>query len=111
MSLGGRSSPRSWTRAVAAAGLLIAGMGFAEKPMVPAEVTGVVNLNTATEKELSVLPGIGSKMAKRIVEHRAKAPFAATRDLAKVKGVGGRTVERLKAHLAVSGPTTLIVKR
>src|ERR1700731_2216860 len=34
--------------------------------------TTLINLNTASEKELETLPGIGKGLAERIVEHREK---------------------------------------
>jgi DNA uptake protein ComE-like DNA-binding protein len=35
----------------------------------------MVNLNTATSAELETLPGVGAKMAARIIEYRQKKPF------------------------------------
>jgi competence protein ComEA len=37
-----------------------------------AATAGKVNLNTASGSELSALPGVGEKLATRIVEHRQK---------------------------------------
>ena len=58
-----------------------------------------VNLNTATEKELKALPGIGKVTAKAIVaEREANGEFSDLKDLAKrVKGVGKKTVAKLEA--------------
>lgn len=72
-----------------------------------APVSGVVNLNTATDAELRNLPGIGPTKAQRIVAHRARQKFASIDQLMKVKGIGRKTFRKLKPHLAVSGPTTL----
>lgn len=57
-----------------------------------------VNLNTASEKELVKLPGIGKKTAEAIVAERtANGPFTDLKDLAKrVDGVGKKTVEKLE---------------
>jgi competence ComEA-like helix-hairpin-helix protein len=42
----------------------------------PAKPAAVVNLNTATSAELETLPGVGAKMAARIIEYRQKkGPF------------------------------------
>lgn len=68
--------------------------------------TGVVNINTGTAAELAWLPGIGPSRAERIVAHRAKRPFKKVVELARVKGIGLKTVRKLKAFLTVSGPTT-----
>ena len=58
-----------------------------------------VNLNTASEKELKKLPGIGKVTAKAIVAERdANGDFASLKDLSKrVKGVGKKTVQKLEA--------------
>lgn len=71
------------------------------------QFTGVVNLNTATAQQLDLLPGVGEKAAKRIIEYRARTPFNRPEELVKVKGFGKRSFEKLKPYLAVAGPTTL----
>ncbi len=84
---------------------------FAAPKAIPAakEVTGVVNLNTGTVKELELLPGVGAKTAKLIVEYRAKQPFKTPAEVVKVKGVGKGIYAKIKDHITVSGPTTLAV--
>lgn len=67
-----------------------------------------ININTATEKELQSLPGIGPAKAKAIVDYRkAKGDFKAIEDLKSVKGIGDKTFDKFKAQLAVSGATTV----
>lgn len=94
---------------------LSAGSAFAEgkksKKVSKTEITGVVNLNTATALQLDLLPGIGAKAAKRIIEHRTKTPFAKVDDLRKVKGFGAKKLEKLKPFLTTSGQTTVAVKK
>jgi competence protein ComEA len=55
-----------------------------------------VNINTATADELDrVLVNVGPSKAKAIVEHRqAHGPFKSAEELALVKGIGLKTVER-----------------
>lgn len=72
-------------------------------------MSGVLNLNTATAGQLDQLPGVGQKAAERIIAYRAKTPFTRAEELVKVKGFGKKKLEKLKAHLTVSGPTTLKV--
>lgn len=102
-----------WMAWVAAAVLSLgASAAFAKKgTAVKRELTGVVNLNTANAQQLDQLPGIGEKAAKRIIEHRQKSPFAKVDDLKKVKGFGGKKLEKLKPYLTTTGPTTLVVKK
>lgn len=72
-----------------------------------AQLSGVVNINTADEDQLTQLPGIGEKKARLIIAERQKRKFASTDQLMRVKGIGLRTYRRLKPHLAVSGATTI----
>jgi competence protein ComEA len=68
---------------------------------------GVVNLNTATEAELGLLPGVGPSKASAITAYRKKyGPFKKVDDLNKVKGFGFKTLKKLKPYLTVSGATT-----
>jgi competence protein ComEA len=68
---------------------------------------GVVNLNAASEDELGFLPGVGPSKAKAIIEHRRTHPFHKVDELTKVKGIGKKTLGRLRPYLTVAGPTTL----
>lgn len=90
---------------------LSASSAMAGKPVTKKELSGVVNLNTATLQQLDLLPGVGQKAAKRIIEHRTKTPFAKVDDLRKVKGFGAKKMEKLKAFLTTTGPTTAAVKK
>ncbi len=63
-----------------------------------------VDLNRASAEELQLLPRIGPTLAARIVEERERGgPFRSVAELARVRGIGPRTVERL-APLATAGP-------
>ncbi len=52
-----------------------------------------VDLNTATSKELEGLSGIGAVYAQRIIDSR---PFSSVDDLIKVKGIGEKTLQKIK---------------
>lgn len=67
--------------------------------------SGLVNLNTATADELSLLPGVGPSKAKRIVDHRARRPFRTIAELVRVKGFGTKTLARLRPFLTITGPS------
>ena len=74
----------------------------------PAAKAGVmVNLNSATATELQQLPGIGVKVATRIVEYRQKnGPFKKTEELMNVRGVGEKNFLKLKSQLTVTAAKT-----
>jgi competence ComEA-like helix-hairpin-helix protein len=54
-----------------------------------------INLNTAPLRDLEQLPGVGPKLAQRIVEARQQKPFQSLKDLDQVPGVGPKMLERL----------------
>ena len=57
-------------------------------PSEPAGTTAVVHINTASERELDALPGVGPATAAAIVAYRtAHGPFATIDELASVKGI------------------------
>ena len=65
------------------------------------KVSGVsklqVDINTADEKTLMRLPGIGAGRAKAIIAYRKKhGPFKHIKDLIKVRGIGKRLAYRLE---------------
>jgi comEA protein len=61
-----------------------------------------IDINKASQQELSKLPGIGDVMATRIVTFRKeKGSFKTIRDLMKVKGIGKKKFERLAPYIVV----------
>src|SRR5262249_55033275 len=71
------------------------------------ELKGVVNLNDASADELVRLPGIGPAKAEAIVEHRRTHPFRRVEENTKGKGIGRKTVARLRPDISLTGATTL----
>ncbi|WP_434776917.1 ComEA family DNA-binding protein [Neisseria sp. Ec49-e6-T10] len=63
----------------------------------------VVNINSATEEELSTLKGVGPAKAKAIVVYRIQnGAFKSTKDLQKVKGIGEKTYDGLKNDITIN---------
>ena len=63
-----------------------------------------VDINQAPPEELAVLPGIGLRRARSIVEEREKnGPYLNALSLTRIKGIGPATVKRLAPHITV-GP-------
>ena len=73
----------------------------------PGPAEGVVNINTATEAQLELLPGIGPSKARAITRYRGKRKFKATHELIRIRGIGRKTFRKLRSYLTVKGPTTL----
>lgn len=62
-----------------------------------------VNVNTAAVEDLMLLPGIGSVRAHAIVEYRRRnGPFSSIDALIHVRGIGTKTVDRLRPFVTVS---------
>ena len=69
----------------------------------PAGAGQRIEANRATAAELELLPGVGPTLARRIVEARARARgFRTERDLLAVRGVGEKTLQKLKPFLSFS---------
>ena len=69
---------------------------------------GKININTATVKQLKLLPGVGKKTAENIVAYRKqKGGFTAVEELLKVKGFGQRTFKKSREFLMLKGENTL----
>lgn len=59
-------------------------------------IRSTININTATQAELELLPGIGPSLAGRIIEHRTRhGAFKTIADLDNVKGIGAKTLVKL----------------
>jgi competence ComEA-like helix-hairpin-helix protein len=53
-------------------------------------------LNTASKQEIEALPGVGPKLAERIIQAREQKRFTSLQDLDNVPGVGSSLLEKLR---------------
>lgn len=67
------------------------------------ELEGVViDINHATKEELEQLPGIGPVKAGDIVDYvKEKGPLTSLEELLEVKGIGEKTLEKLRPFLSI----------
>jgi competence protein ComEA len=88
------------TLALAIATLVVSGSSFAAP--AKAAPAGKVNLNTATVEQLTTVPGVGPKLAARIVEQRQKSgSFKSVQEIVSVKGIGEKNLVKLQTYLTV----------
>jgi competence protein ComEA len=66
-----------------------------------ADLTAAINVNSADQKELQKLPGVGPKISQRILDERAKAAFKSVEDLRRVPGIGPKTLEKLRPYVTI----------
>jgi len=67
---------------------------------------GRIILNVANEEELMKLPGIGPARARAILALRQRlARFRAIEDLLRVKGIGRKTLRRIKPNVVLDRPS------
>lgn len=87
-----------WTVLVLAAAV----PALAAETHVAQATQAVINVNTANAVQLEALPGIGEVTAERIVTYRKEnGTFASIDDLAKVKGIGSKTLEKIRGQLVL----------
>jgi competence protein ComEA len=59
-----------------------------------------VNINNASEAELCKLPGVGVKMAKRIIQYRKEhGAFASIDSFIEVKGIGRKKLAKMRSYI------------
>jgi competence protein ComEA len=68
----------------------------------PGSSSSKINVNSANEKELCKIKGIGPSTAKRIVEYRnINGPFLKIEDVMKVKSIGKGTFGKIKDGITI----------
>lgn len=86
-------------------GLLLLLLALGPAALVCADEGVAVNVNRADVRQLaSALSGVGEKKAEAIVAYREQhGPFRTLEDLARVKGIGHKLVERNRERIRFEG--------
>jgi competence ComEA-like helix-hairpin-helix protein len=99
------AAPRGEVRGEAGPAVEVAALAAASREALdarrPLAAGERIDPNTATERELGRLPGVGPATARRIVAERERGAFTSAADLVRVPGIGPRTAEKLAPHLAL----------
>jgi len=68
-----------------------------------APAAGMLDLNAATLSQLEALPGVGAKLAERILQYRQKnGRFNKIEELMNVQGIGEKNFLRIKPLVTVT---------
>lgn len=86
--------------------LAVMGLTAQAKGKAKGTLSGQVNINEASVVQLTMLPGIGLARAKQIQEYAKAHPFKSVDELAEIRGVGPKGIEKLRPFVTVAGPTT-----
>lgn len=63
---------------------------------------GRIDLNTATQEQLQLLPGIGEVTAQKILDYRTEhGGFTCIEDLMNISGIGEKKFEQMKPYVKV----------
>lgn len=58
----------------------------------------LVNLNTATDKELRMVPGVGPQLAEQIIANR---PYNSVWDMMKFDGIGRKKIDMIQQYIVI----------
>ena len=71
-------------------------------PSTKQNANGQIDINHASEQELTQLKGVGPAIAKRIIQYRnSHGKFNKVDDLLGVRGIGEKTLEKMRAQILI----------
>ena len=63
---------------------------------------GKININLATESELTQIPGIGTVLAQRIIQYRTKhGSFATIEEIRNINGISDTKLDSIKDYICL----------
>jgi competence ComEA-like helix-hairpin-helix protein len=65
-------------------------------------ITSKINLNTATQAELETLPGVGKKLAQKIIIARQQQKFTSLQDVDKVPGISDKILAKWQGMITLT---------
>ncbi|HWQ03878.1 MAG TPA: helix-hairpin-helix domain-containing protein [Longilinea sp.] len=69
----------------------------------PSNTIAIININTASAKELETLPGIGEVKANQIIAYRSQnGLFMSFEDLLNIPGIGPELLEKIRPNIALT---------
>jgi len=74
-----------------------------DSDLIANPLPNLIDINEANERELATLPGIGLKLARRIVTYRQKhGKFKHLHDIQRVRGIGPALYRRIAPRITIS---------
>lgn len=84
--------------------------GLASAKASKKQISGHLNLNTASVEQLHQLPGVSPKKAQAIENYRKEHPFKSVDELDNVQGFSPKSIGKIKPYLGIDGSNNLVVE-